>query len=192
MRKRILVLDANPKSDSFINYLSEAYVGVAQKHHDVRLVRLSEMDFEIDLSSGYDETMQMEETLLAFQASLKWCDHLVIMTPVWWGAVPAKLKGLIDRTLLPGFAFRYEKGMVRPKQLLQGKTARIVMTMDTPPWYYLLFQGAPALRQLKSATLKFVGFRSVKSNMIGPVITSTASSRSKWAEYVSRLGATGQ
>ena len=49
---------------------------------------------------------------------------MVIFTPIWWGALPAKLKGLIDRTFLPGFAFQYEEGKLMPKQLLKGRTAR--------------------------------------------------------------------
>jgi len=89
---------------------------------------------------------------------------------------------------LPGFAFQYEKGNVFPKKLLKGRTARIVMTMDTPPWYYFVIQGAPAIRQLKAATLKFVGFKSVKNKMIGPIIGSTTKSRSKWLNDVSKLG----
>mgnify|MGYP000013953095 FL=1 len=192
MRKRVLVLAANPKKDSFISYLAEAYANSAKKKHDVQHLKLSDMEFNLDLSGGYSdghsEERAMEASLKSFQASLEWCDHLVIFTPVWWGSLPAKLKGLIDRSFLPGFAFQYEKGKLIPKKLLKGKTARIVLTMDTPPWYYFLIQGAPAIRQLKVATLKFVGFKSVKSKMIGPVISSTKESRSKWLSEASKLG----
>jgi putative NADPH-quinone reductase len=188
MKKRVLVLAANPKKDSFITHLAETYTASAEKKHDVRLLYLSEMDFNLDLSGGYTDKLQMEDSLKLFQASLEWCEHLVIFTPIWWGALPGKLKGLIDRTFLPGFAFQYEKGKLMPKKLLQGRTARIVMTMDTPPWYYVIMQGAPAIRQLKSATLIFVGFTSVKSKMFGPVISSTTESRSKWLNVVSKLG----
>ena len=188
MSKRVLVLVANPKKDSFIRYLAKAYASSAEQKHEVQLLELSNMEFNLDLSGGYAEEHTIEESLKHFQASLEWCEHLVIFTPIWWGALPAKLKGLIDRTFLPGFAFQYEKGKLMPKKLLQGKTARIVMTMDTPPWYYFLVQGAPAIRQLKTATLKFVGFKSVKSKMIGPIISSTEESRSKWLNVVSKLG----
>ena len=188
MSKRVLVLEANPKKDSFISYLAEAYASSAEKHHEVQLLKISDMEFNLDLSGGYTGEQPMEDSLKSFQTSLKWCEHLVIFTPIWWGALPAKLKGLIDRTFLPGFAFQYEKGELNPKKLLLGKTARIVMTMDTPPWYYFLIQGAPAAKQLKTATLKFVGFKSVKSKMIGPIISSTKKSRSKWVNDVSKLG----
>lgn len=188
MSKRVLVLSANPKKNSFTNCLAEAYANSANKKHDVQLLKISEMKFDLDLSGGYEQEHSMEDSLKSFQESLQWCEHLVIFTPIWWGSLPAKLKGLIDRTFLPGFAFQYEKGKLIPKKLLPGKTARIIMTMDTPPWYYLLIQGAPAIKQLKITTLKFVGFNSVKSKMIGPIISSTKEARSKWLDDVSTLG----
>ena len=188
MKKRILILAANPKKDSFTRSLAEAYASSAEKKHEVQLLKISDMEFNLDLSGGYVEEHSMEDSLTSFQASLEWCEHLVIFTPIWWGSLPAKLKGLIDRTFLPGFAFQYEEGKLIPKKLLKGKTARIIMTMDTPPWYYFLIQGAPAIKQLKATTLKFVGFNSVKSKMIGPIINSTKESRLKWVNYVSKLG----
>ena len=190
MSKRVLVLAANPKANSFINSLAEAYANSAEEKNEVQLLKISDMEFSLDLSGGYSEEHSMEDSLKSFQASLEWCEHLVIFTPIWWGSLPAKLKGLIDRTFLPGFAFQYEKGKLIPKKLLQGKTARIVMTMDTPPWYYFLIQGAPAIKQLKTTTLKFVGFHTVKSEMIGPIISSTKESRTKWVNDVSKLGFT--
>lgn len=188
MSKRVLVLAANPKKDSFISSLAEAYANSAEKNHEVRLLKISDMEFNTDLSGGYEVESSMEDSLKSFQASLEWCEHLVILTPLWWGSLPAKLKGLIDRTFLPGFAFQYEKGKSIPKKLLKGKTARIVMTMDTPPWYYSIIQGAPAIKQLKVTTLEFVGFHSVKSKMIGPIISSTKESRTQWVNDVSKLG----
>ncbi|NRB41894.1 MAG: NAD(P)H-dependent oxidoreductase, partial [Pseudomonadales bacterium] len=132
MSKRVLVLAANPKQDSFVNNLAKAYAQSAEKYHEVKLLEISEMDFDLDLSAGYSEESALEDSLKTFQAALQWCEHLVIVTPIWWGSLPAKLKGLIDRTFLPGFAFQYEKGQSIPKKLLQGRTARIVMAMDTP------------------------------------------------------------
>ena len=127
MSKRVLVLAANPKKDSFISSLAEAYANSAQKKHEVQLLKLSDMEFNMDLSGGYAEESSMEDSLKSFQASLEWCDHLVILTPLWWGSLPAKLKGLIDRTFLPGFAFQYEKGKSIPKKLLKGKTASLTL-----------------------------------------------------------------
>jgi len=109
MSKRVLVLAANPKQDSFVSALADAYANSADKNNDVQLLKISDMDFKVDLSGGYDEESTMEDSLKSFQKSLEWCEHLVIFTPIWWGAIPAKFKGLIDRTFLPGFAFNMKK-----------------------------------------------------------------------------------
>lgn len=188
MSKRILILSANPKQDSLGQHLAQTYAKAAKQNHHVRLIKLSELDFNPDLSGGYASDSPMEPALVSFQDAITWCNHLVIVTPIWWGSLPAKLKGLIDRTFLPGFAFQYEKGKLRPKKCLTGKTARIIMTMDTPPWYYKLIQGAPAVRQLKQCTLEFVGLTQVKSTMFGPVISATERSRSSWHLQVETLG----
>ncbi len=186
--KKILLLSANPKPQSFTESLALAYFENASKENEVKRFHLADMDFDPNLSHGYDKDQPLEESLKAFQSAITWCDHLVIITPIWWGGLPAKLKGLFDRTFLPGFAFQYEGKKALPKQLLKGKTARIVMLMDSPPWYYRLTQGAPALGQLKSATLKFVGFKSVKTNMVGPIVHSSVNFRKKWIDQVSKLG----
>lgn len=57
--------------------------------------------------------------------------------------MPARLKGLLDRTLLSGFAFQYVKGKAQPLRLLAGKTARLLLTMDSPVWYYRWWLGDP-------------------------------------------------
>lgn len=188
MSKRVLILSANPKKDSFTGKLAETYASSAKEKHSVKLMHISDLEFNLNLSNGFTEQQAMEDSLKTFQAAIEWCEHLVIFTPIWWGSIPAKFKGLIDRTFLPGFAFQYEKGKTIPKKLLKGKTARIFMTLDTPPWYYFLVQGAPAIKQLKTATLKFVGFKSVKNKMIGPIISSTQSARKRWINEVSKLG----
>lgn len=192
MTKRILVLSGSPKENSFSNRLAEVYTDAAKHNHDVRIHRIADMAFDPDLDTGYGRDKHLEPDLAAFQESVRWSDHMLITTPVWWGAVPAKLKGVFDRTFLPGFAFKYQKGKLMPDKLLTGKTARIVMTMDTPPWYYRLSQGAPALKQLKIATLEFCGFSRVRNNMLGPVISSNETRRAQWLEMLARLGTKGQ
>ena len=42
---------------------------------------------------------------------------------VWWGSVPALLKGFLDRTLVIGWAFRYRDNGT-PEGLLAGRTGR--------------------------------------------------------------------
>lgn len=188
MIEKVLIIGGSPQESSFSNALTDIYAKSAAKSFEVRMHKVSQMSFDGNLASGYTDKQTLEPDLEAFQDSLLWAQHVVIVTPIWWGSIPAKFKGLIDRTFLPGFAFKYMQGKSIPKRLLTNKTARIIMTMDTPPWYYRLIQGAPALKQLKIATLEFSGFKSVKNTMLGPVTDSNEETRKKWVEQISRMG----
>jgi len=192
MTKRILVLSGSPKSSSFSEQLAESYATAASEHHEVRVLKISEMQFNPDLSAGYHQSQALEEDLIVFQTAIEWAEHLVITTPIWWGTLPAKFKGVFDRAFLPGFAFSYEKGKTIPKKLLKGKTARILMTMDTPTWYYRYVQGAPALKQLKITTLGFCGFKGIRSHMLGPMISANDSQKDQWIQMAHRLGLGGR
>jgi len=192
MGRRILVLSGNPKRNSFSEQLAETYAESAAKHHKVRIQKISEMNFDPNLNAGYGQRQALESDLLEFQASIQWADHLLITTPIWWGTLPAKFKGIFDRAFLPDFAFRYKTGKSIPEKLLKGKTARVLMTMDTPTWYYKYFQGAPALKQLKITTLEFCGFNGVRSNMLGPIISANETQREQWVDMVKQIGRNGK
>lgn len=191
MSKRILVLNGNPKPVSLCHDIAQAYAGAAQTAHEVRRVDLSALSFDSNLAVGYDAQQPLEPDLQAFQQSVTWAQHLVVVAPVWWGGLPAQFKGLFDRTFLPGFAFRYEKEQVWPSRLLKGRSATLLLTLDTPPWYFRWFQGAPAVRQLDTATLAFSGFAPVRHHLFGPVIKSDAAQRQRWLAKAAVLGAKG-
>lgn len=59
---------------------------------------------DLHLDPHYTE-QALEPCLQRCQESLLWAEHLIIVYPVWWGTMPALLKGWLDRVLLPGFAF---------------------------------------------------------------------------------------
>ena len=108
MSKKILVINGNPKESSFCHELAEQYVVSGQRNHEVKVVSVSKLKFDLDLHSGYDKVQSLEPDLAEFQSLVKWAEHVVFILPVWWGGMPAKLKGLIDRTFLSGFAFKYQ------------------------------------------------------------------------------------
>ncbi|TFJ83271.1 hypothetical protein NSK_005433 [Nannochloropsis salina CCMP1776] len=57
------------------------------------------------LSDRHDEGTPDKAALLRYIDLLKWCDALIFVYPTWWYAMPAILKGWIDRTFLPHSAF---------------------------------------------------------------------------------------
>ncbi|MAM87847.1 MAG: NADPH:quinone reductase [unclassified Hahellaceae] len=187
--KRVLVV-AHPPSGSFGHALAEAYVAEAErKGHEVRVIRLDQLIFDPVLRKGYRMVQALEPDLQSSQADILWAEHLVFVYPVWWGSIPALMKGFLDRTFLPGFAFKYMPGKMFPKQLLKGRSAHLLITMDTPPWYFQWAYRAPAIHQMKKTTLEFCGVRPVRTLAVGPVLNSTAAKREAWLNKARRLAA---
>ncbi|MEQ8418395.1 MAG: NAD(P)H-dependent oxidoreductase, partial [Arenibacter algicola] len=89
---------------------------------------------------------------------------------------------------LAGIAFKYVEGKTFPEKLFKGKTARLIITADTPRWYDFLFMKSPTINQVKKGTLKFCGINPVKVTYIAPIIKSKESFRTKWLQKVTTLG----
>jgi putative NADPH-quinone reductase len=190
--KRILVINGNPKADSLCAALARAYtVAAGAAGHAVELVQLHELRFDAELPAGYEQQPALEAELQRLQQQILAAEHLVWVYPVWWGSVPARLKGLLDRLLQPGFAFRYSKGQTLPERLLKGRSARLLVSMDTPGWYFRWWQGAPAHRMMKSAVLEFCGIAPVLISEFAPVIKSSLAQRQRWLTQAAELGRRG-
>ncbi len=187
--KKILVLSGHPVQDTFTDSLTEAYVRAAKtSDSEVRLIMLRDLPFELNFKEGYRGNQSLEPCLVEAQESIRWADHLVFIYPNWWSTFPALLKGFIDRTFLPGFAFKYKSGSLSPEKLLVGKTARIIVTMDSPIWYYKIYLLAPGHNAMKKGILQFCGFKPVRITSIGPVRGSSETKRSFWLRKVEKLG----
>jgi len=171
---RVLVLDGHPDATSLCAGLAVAAAEAAlARGAEVKLLHLSAMVFDPNLAGGYKTRQEMEPDLVAFLDSLRWCDTLMLVHPMWWGAAPAKLKGLIDRVFLPGIAFAYEGDGHFPKKLFEGRTARVLITMDTPGWYLWLGYRNGWLNVLRRQILDFVGLKVTHMKTVGPVRDAT-------------------
>ncbi|GAC1030806.1 NAD(P)H-dependent oxidoreductase [Pseudomonas sp. No.21] len=186
--KRILMIFGSPKDNSLCNALGEAYAqGARSEGHVVRLLKLGEMAFDPVLHQGYDQSQALEPDLLEAQRQIHWAEHLVFVYPVWWGGVPALLKGFFDRVFLPGFAFRY-RGARSWEKLLEGRTADLLVTLDTPPWYFRWIYGAPGHRQMTRTILGFCGIKTRRLAEFAPVRTSSEEQRQAWLRKAETLG----
>ncbi|MUG65670.1 MULTISPECIES: NAD(P)H-dependent oxidoreductase [Paenibacillus] len=189
--KNIVIINGHPDPESFCLALADAYSEGAA-HIDgteVRRIDLSQADFNPNLKYGYRKRTELEDELREAQALIRWADHLVFVYPTWWGAPPAILKGFIDRVFLPGFAFKYRDNSPLWDKLLTGKSARLIVTMDTPSWYNRLIYWRAGHLVMKRNVLKFCGIKPVRVTEVAPVKPSTAQQRAKWLEQVKQLGA---
>ncbi|WP_409423079.1 NAD(P)H-dependent oxidoreductase [Pseudaeromonas sp. ZJS20] len=112
---------------------------------------------------------------------------MVWVYPTWWGGPPALIKGFIDRVLLPGFAFQYHAQDPQWDRLLAGRSAQLIVTMESPPWYYRWFTRQPGHQLMKRAVLGFCGVKPVKILSLGPVRSATETRRQAWLARVAKL-----
>lgn len=187
--KKIAIINGHPNKHSFNFGIAEVYKEAAvQSGAEVKEITIAELDFDPILHFGYQKRMELEADLLKAWETIQWADHLVWIHPVWWGGIPALMKGFLDRLFLPGFAYQYRENSVWWDKLLKGKTAHIITTLDQPGWYYRFFYGRPSVNQLKKSTLEFCGVKPVKVTYIGVIRNSTEAQRGQWLQKVKELG----
>lgn len=185
----ILIINGHPDKESYNYALAASYKkGAMTSGAEVKEINIGELSFNPNLEFGYRKRTTLEPDLIAAQESIKWADHIVWIYPVWWGGVPAIMKGFLDRVLLPGFAFKKREGSVWWDKFLTGKTSRIICTMDQPTWYYRWVNGQPSHTAMKKLCLNFVGIKKVRITAIGPLRLSKDSFRDKWLKKVEKLG----
>ena len=189
MGKKILIINGHPNREAFNFGIAEAYKqGAESTGAEVKEVVIADLQFNPNLQFGYQKRTPLEPDLLESWEKIKWADHLVWVHPVWWGGLPAMMKGFLDRVFLPGFVFQTKENSVFIEKLLTGKTARIITTLDQPSWYYRFVFGRPSVNQLKRATLQFCGVKPVKVTYVGIVKTSTQPRREQWLRKITLLG----
>ncbi|WP_237274621.1 NAD(P)H-dependent oxidoreductase [Tenacibaculum ovolyticum] len=187
--KQILIINGHPDKESFNYALSAAYIkGVNKTDAELTQINISDLDFNPNLRFGYRKRMELEPDLVDAINKIKKADHIVWVFPIWWGGYPALMKGFIDRTFLPGITFQPIEGKPLPQKLLKGKSARLIITSDTPKWYDFLVMKRPAINQFKKGTLQFCGITPVKVTFISVIKDSTLSFRQKWLKKINLLG----
>ncbi|EON76034.1 NAD(P)H dehydrogenase (quinone) [Lunatimonas lonarensis] len=187
--KKIVIINGHPNRESFNFGLAKAYKeGAMATGAEIKELIIADLKFNPNLEFGYQKRTELEPDLLAAWETIQWAEHLVWVHPVWWGGLPAIMKGFIDRLFLPGFAFQYREKSLFWDKLLKGKSARIITTLDQPGWIYRLLFGRPSVNQLKKSTLQYCGVNPVNVTYVGIVRTSNAKKRDNWLKKAKRLG----
>lgn len=189
--KNILILDGHPDPSAarLVHALADAYrQGAEQARHSVQVVRLADLTFPLLRSQGEYEKGEPVEAVRQVQHLVDWATHVVILYPLWLGSMPAMLKGLLEQMMRPGFAFSTQKlGRWRVKYM-SGKSARVVVTMGMPALLYRWYYRAHSLRSLQRNILRFVGFRRVRSTIIGGAGSLTREQREAWLQSLKDMG----
>ena len=191
--KRIYVLNGHPAEASLNRTLAESYAEAARAAgHDVRLTHLHDLQFDPDYEfGGYESQKPLEPQLEKVLEDIEWSQHMVLTTPMWWGGLPAKLKGLVDRVLLPGRTFntRETTWAGLPTPMLGGRTGRVILTSDTPGWFMRWMYRNAMLRQIRDQILGFVGIKPARFTYLSGASHPKPGMVERWVARVGRIGA---
>jgi NAD(P)H dehydrogenase (quinone) len=185
---KVLLLDGHPDAGRLTTHLLDLYERALPADAEVTRVAVRDLAFTPILRRGYAQRTEWEPDLAQLAEQIDSCDHLAVAFPLWWGGEPAELKGLIDRLFLPGFMFAYHQDDPWWDRLMAGRSADVIITMDTPPLFLWLTYGNAVIRRWKGQVLGFVGFAPVRILAIGPVRKGGAvKNLGKWAAKIARM-----
>jgi putative NADPH-quinone reductase len=188
--KRILILQAHPdpKGGHFVQALATAYQsGARNAGHEVVRVDVAKLDFRLVRSAAEWQFREPPPEIRDVQAALAAAQHVVIFFPLWLGDMPALLKGFLEQLLRPGFAISKAARNPLAAGLLKGRSARIVVTMGMPAFFYRLYFGAHSVKSLRRNILQFCGFAPVRTTVVG-MAEGKREARERWLERMFALG----
>lgn len=197
MSTRILVVIGTPLPDTLNHALARSYVDAARAGGaEVRVIDLAvdeipphPTDRAQLRAPRTDEDRPLDRLAAEYLGALRWADHLAVFFPQWWGTYPAALKAFIDATFLSNAAFRYRETSALSERLLTGRTARLVMTMDSPRWWNRLAYRNAAETSLRRAVLGYCGIRTTGITRLTPIRFSVDAQRQEWIARTAALGA---
>ncbi|HYL25471.1 MAG TPA: NAD(P)H-dependent oxidoreductase [Burkholderiales bacterium] len=188
--KRIVLIQGHPDPTGrhFVPALASAYERAArQAGHNVQRIDVARLRFPLLRSAAEWQWHEPPAAIRKVQAALAAAQHVVIVFPLWLGDMPALLKGFLEQLLRPGFAFAKAPPGKMPDKRLKGRSARIVVTMGMPAFFYRMYYRGHSVKSLKRNILEFCGISPVRTTYIG-MVGGTSRVRSRALERVWALG----
>jgi NAD(P)H dehydrogenase (quinone) len=160
---RIQVVHCHPLTESFNHALSRTIVAtLEQSGHEVIATDLYRERFDPVMSEAerrsYYDAPYDDAAVARYTALLRQVEGLIFCFPHWWFAMPAMMKGYVDRVWGPGIAFAPDAARGRIKPLLTNiKIFGVVTSYGSPWWVTRLVAGDPGRKVLMRALKPMCG-----------------------------------
>ena len=191
MKIAIIQGHPDPAGGHFCHALADAYAnGARGSGYEVRTLDVAKLKFPLLQTKEDFERGAPPLDIKGAQDVIAWADHILIVYPLWLGEMPAIAKGFLEQVMRPGFAYAAESARLKPQ--LRGKSARVIVTMGMPAVVYRWYFRAHGLKSLRRNILAFVGFKPVRSTLVGSIEAQSAEQRQAWLDTAAWLGAKAQ
>jgi NAD(P)H dehydrogenase (quinone) len=150
----IQVVHCHPLTDSYDHALFRATVEALEaRGHTVVATDLYREGFQPAMSERERRTYMGNDydgsAVGPYIDTLKKVDGIVLCFPHWWFAMPAMLKGYVDRVWAPGTAFVYDaKDHQLEPNLRHIKLLGVITSFGSPWWFVRLVAGDPGRKAI--------------------------------------------
>lgn len=187
---QVVVVLAHPNADSFCHALAQrAVAGLAAGGHQSALIDLYALGVSAAMSPAehaayHGETPILDPLIQSHADLVRAADALVFVYPTWWSSTPAILKGWLERVMVPGVAFVFNKdGKVRPG-LTNVRHVVGISTYGSPRVYVRLINDN-GRRMITRALRLNTGLRTRRSWLgLYAIDTATAAERESFLQRV--------
>jgi putative NADPH-quinone reductase len=170
MPKSVCIIQGHPYSDGkrLCHALAMSYArGARSKGAKVETIDLGAMEVSL-LRNPDDFKSAPPRPIKEAQEAVTRCEHLAVIYPLWLGTMPALVKAFFEQLSRNDFAISEGSG-AWPRQMLKGRSARVIVTMGMPAAAYRLVFGAHGVKGFESGILAMSGFKPVNDTLIGGV-----------------------
>lgn len=98
-----------------------------------QIIDLPKDNFKAEMTEAdlavYNKGKSADPLVSKYQEMLKVSDEVIFIFPIWWGTMPAILKGFFDKVLLVNFSHNYNNGWT---PLLDIKRTTVLTTSESP------------------------------------------------------------
>lgn len=137
---------------------------------------------------GFVKHQQMDPQAEDYGNRIKDADHMVMIFPVWWGLMPAIVKGFIDKVIAPGSFYEYdEDGLAMHTTVNPDLKVTIITTMNTEEEKYRSYFGNAIESALVKGTFETAGVKDVNWVSLNMVKQVEQAQRVEWLAQVEEL-----
>jgi NAD(P)H dehydrogenase (quinone) len=184
---KVLVIIGHQKKGSFCHAIAETAIRQLETAgHEVVYHDLYEEGFDPVLRhEEISGEVELDPVVAKHCREVLDADGYVVVHPNWWGQPPAMLKGWVDRVIRQDVMYEFTAEGVLGK--LQGKTALVLTTSNTPRDVELAVFGDPLENLWKTCTFNFCGVENFQRRNFESIVMSTPEQRKGWLAEVAEL-----
>lgn len=130
------IVFAHPWHGSFNKAILDTLVTkLTEKNKPYQIIDLPKDNFNPSFTEEelalFNKGTCIDPLVCKYQDMLKTTSEIIFIFPIWWGSMPAILKGFFDKVMLKGFAYDYsDQGQMLPR--LNIEKSLVITTSQAP------------------------------------------------------------